>query len=48
MDMLKNDEFSRINTVLGEIETHDRSIKDGLEMINNSVQAPVLKSIYDH
>ena len=48
MDMLKSDEFPRINTVLGEIETHDRSSKDGLEMINNSVQAPVLKSIYDH
>ena len=48
MDTLKSDEFPSINTVLGVIEFHDRSSKDGLKIIINSVQAPVLKSIYDH
>ena len=46
-DMLKSDDFPSINSVLGEIETHDRSSEDGLAAMISSVQAPVSKSIFD-
>ena len=46
--MLKSDDFPSINTVLGEVETRGRSTMDGFDVMINSVQAPVLKSIYDH
>ena len=46
--MLKSDDFPSINTVLGEIETHDISTKDGFDIMINSVQIPVWKSIFEY
>ena len=47
-DMLKSDDFPSINTALGEVETHDRLTKHGFDVMINSVQVHVSKSIFDH
>ena len=46
--MLESNKSPRINIILVEVESCNRSIKVGLEVMISSVQAPVSKSVFDH